>query len=807
MTVPSNYDDALAQMRAVGLVVDVIEIGTVRRCKVEGDREKRGWYCAHELRLDNGDLVLVGSFGIWRGAENNAQRIELRKRELTAEQKSAIRARIDADRKRAAAVAKRDAERAALRAEKAWGQCASTWTPEGGIETATNGYLLRKGVQAHGARFSTRGNLVIPITNIDGRIQGLQIIYHDPAVKAKKGRDKDYWPKGLSKRGHFHLIGTPTWVVLVAEGYATAASLHEATGLPVAVAFDAGNLQPVAMVLRKRYRQARILVCGDDDFATWNNPGVSCAEAAALAVDGAHVVPEFGPDPIRAAVLAATADLIPEDQEQWRAAVLPAITGRQKLTDYNDLHLAQGLHLVRTQIEARLDALGWAPAKKRAPTTRPGEVGESDTDFTFNHEVLQDGYALIYGTETVFDERRRRIIGLGSLRAAAGKSLVRMWLEHPQRRTVLPEQVGFDPTGADRNIVCNLWGGWPTRPKAGRCERMLELLEYLCSNEDNPRDTYQWILRWLACPIQNPGVKMQTALLMHGPEGTGKNTFFGVVRQIYERYGGIFGQTELESQFNGWASGKLFMIGNEVVTRVELYHQQGRLKNMVTETEWQVNEKNLPARMEANHCNFVFFSNRIDIAKLDPKDRRYCVVWTPEAVGDTFYREVVEEIQADGVAALHDYLLNLDLGEFHAHSKPPLTRAKRDLIELSMDSTERFWRDWTAGELDVPCCPCLSRDLYQAYQRWARGEGVPKTAQLNTLIGVIGKKPGVRTGAFWYYKTHHHNNLDRTKGRIVIPPDTLIAKEFQHDGVREQMKWLTDGVLAFQDAIAQERAA
>lgn len=746
MTIAVNYSDALGQLQAAGLQVSVLETGRMQRCRVEGEREKCGWYALHEVVFDNGDLVIVGSYGIWRGNEKNARRIDLKRREISAEQKSAITARIAEDRRRAEAARKSIARRAAQRAENAWRRYAPTWSPPDGVLIDTNTYLLKKSVRAHGTRFTAAGNMVVPITDIDGRIHGLQIIYHVATTKQAGGRttrniaagDKDYWPAGLVKSGHLHLIGgAPTWVVLVVEGYATAASLHEATGLPVAVAFDANNLQPVAAVLHKRYRDAKILICADDDFATWQNPGIRCASAAALAVGGEWIAPRITDDPLRAAIAAAMSQDPPPTQDEWKARATLIITGRRKLTDFNDLHVAEGLHLVRSQIEAKLALLGWAAA---APTRAPGELGDGDVGFHFSIGQLLQNYALIYKTETVFDTTRRCIVVLGALRAAAGKSLVRMWLEHPARRIVLPEQVGFDPTSTDTRVQCNLWGGWPTTPKAGSCERLLELLEYLCGNEENPRDLTTWILKWLAYPIQHPGAKMQTALLVHGPEGAGKNIFFGVVRRIYAQYGGIFSQTELESQFNGWASGKLFMIGNEVVTRVEFYHVQGRLKNMVTETEWQVNEKNLPIRMEANHCNFVFFSNRIDIAKLDPRDRRYCVVWTPEPVGEEFYREAAEEVRDGGVAALHDYLLNLDLGDFNAHTKPPITRAKHDLIELSMDSTERFVRDWFAGELDVPCCPVLSRDLFRAYQAWARAEGVPKAAQMNTLISVVGKK-------------------------------------------------------------------
>lgn len=72
-------------------------------------------------------------------------------------------------------------------------------------------------------------------------------------------------------------------VILVAEGYTTAASLHMATGLSVAVAFDAGNLLHGCKALH-----ALLVVCGDDDAATQArtgcNAGRAKAEAAAHAV-------------------------------------------------------------------------------------------------------------------------------------------------------------------------------------------------------------------------------------------------------------------------------------------------------------------------------------------------------------------------------------------------------------------------------------------------------------------------------------------------------------------------------------------
>ena len=111
-------------------------------------------------------------------------------------------------------------------------------------------------------------------------------------------------------------------VVCIAEGYATAASIHEATGHPVVVAFNAGNLAAVTRALRQTYPHARLIVCADDDFETPGNPGLAFASAAARQSSARVSVPTFG-----AGRLAGE-------------------------TDFNDLHRPQGLDAVRAALDA-----------------------------------------------------------------------------------------------------------------------------------------------------------------------------------------------------------------------------------------------------------------------------------------------------------------------------------------------------------------------------------------------------------------------------------------------------------------------
>lgn len=778
----SNYDSVLDQLRGAGLVVDSLEVGAgIRRCAVEGDRERRGWYSLHELRLDDGDLVIVGSYGIWQGNQNNAQRVSITARRLSDEQRAALKARISADRKAARAKRREQAERAATRAARAWRQCSHVGRSE---------YLERKGVHAHGLRFSPAGNLVIPMCNAEGHVRGLQIIYDDPAIKARKGRDRDYWPAGLDKVGSYHLIGSPSSLVLVAEGYATAATIYEATGIPVAVAFDAGNLRPVAEALAKTYRGARVLVCADDDYLakcpSCNrmtevespacthcehlhgriNTGLDAATSAALslAARGAWVIPRFGD------------------------------RGGQKLTDYNDLMALEGLHVVRAQIEARLGELGWRSRPQAVPGSQQGG-GEGRMKSVLTIDEACDRFTLIYGGKsTIYDGELHMLVPKADVLDILPEQGWRDWKARgDQRKVALLKEVGFDPGDQDPQITCNLWGGWPTEPRAGGCDRLLELLQYLCSGEENHGDLYRWVLRWVAYPIQNPGAKMRTALVFHGPQGVGKNLFFEAVMSIYGEYGRIIDQAAIEDKFNDWASRKLFLIADEVVARQELFHTKNKLKSLISSDWIRINPKNVTAYEERNHVNLVFLSNETQPLILERDDRRYTVVWTPPKLSESMYREVKEELDAGGAAALHDYLLNLDLGDFGAHTHPPMTRAKSDLIELGKDSIERFMEQWLAGLLDpIPVAPVRSTDLYRLYREWCARQGYPRYAPEVRFSGEISKRSPVTKQAARYL-----NGAGTKQARFVFPAGVEQPAE------KSQPVWLSECLERFEYGVEE----
>lgn len=272
--------DVHAQLASAGLIVDgPLEIGSFQRCKAEGDRagKRSGWYVLHELRLDSGDVVLVGRYGNWRAGDGNSgHKVEFSARELNKAERDRFMRLQEETRMKALEERKRKNESAARRAAQMWARLPDSGPSE---------YLKRKKVGLYGCKMA-KGTLVVPVRNGDEEFTGLQFIDPDGGKR---------FLTGTYKQGCYHLIGElPTTGRLgIAEGYATAATIHKVLGITVAVAFDAGNLGPVARVLRSIAPDSQIIIFADNDAATPGNPGLTKAEEAAADVGGHVVAPSF----------------------------------------------------------------------------------------------------------------------------------------------------------------------------------------------------------------------------------------------------------------------------------------------------------------------------------------------------------------------------------------------------------------------------------------------------------------------------------------------------------------------------------
>ncbi|MFZ6850077.1 DUF927 domain-containing protein [Undibacterium sp. RuRC25W] len=221
---------------------------------------------------------------------------------------------------------------AASMAAKAWDSASNT-----GQST----YLQKKGIASHGLRFAphrTGDVLLIPLYDVSGQLCNIQRVFANG--------DKRFYTGGRVS-ACFHGIGDAGAgsVVLIAEGYATAAALYEATGYAVMVAFSASNIGHVAAITRERYPEKRILICADDDSetekSTGKNTGVIAAQVAAKSIRGLWCKPEG----------------LPEGGN-----------------DFNDLFLSAGREVVQSQINAALNVSETIQNRVQAEKLTPAKV-------------------------------------------------------------------------------------------------------------------------------------------------------------------------------------------------------------------------------------------------------------------------------------------------------------------------------------------------------------------------------------------------------------------------------------------------
>lgn len=320
---------------------DIIADGKFRRVKANGSRDKTAWYVLHY------DERPAGSFGCNRLYGNDVKfnwKADVKLPPMSAAEKRAYRERMERARAERDAQLAADRAAAAERANRIWDGAAPC--------DGDHPYLERKGVQAHNLRigrweridqdtgevyWSEPNALLVPVRDLQKRIHSLQAIFPE---RDATGRDKDYLAGG-AKEGLFHVIGRPLqhdgkMVLVICEGYATGASIHQTTGHCAIIAFDAPNLLPVAKVWRERFPDAIIIMAADNDQWTdkpVKNPGVTRAMQCVDEVGALVAIPP-----------------IPYDFGE------PDENGRLRgPTDFNDLHEIEGGDAVRAVFDAVLN--------------------------------------------------------------------------------------------------------------------------------------------------------------------------------------------------------------------------------------------------------------------------------------------------------------------------------------------------------------------------------------------------------------------------------------------------------------------
>jgi len=304
----THIEDFRAAMSAAGLKYSglIFGDGKLHRFKCDEDHDEASWYVLHA----SDPKFAAGGFGCWRRQLNEKWHSK-NGDTMSSDERRALHEKLkEAEDARKTEQEKRQSE-AKLRA----GQLLSAATPP-----VSHPHLERKKVGVHGEiRVGRDGLLILPLRDADGLLQSVQLIAPDKRFHGS--RDKGFLPGGKVHGCFYAICDTDTGPVVICEGYATGASIHQATGWCVICAMFCGNLKPVAQAFRKQFPNRSIIIAADNDRFSKDNPGVTKAKEAAEAVKGFVAIPDFA------------------DTDETS-------------TDFNDLACTSGLSSVRRVLDA-----------------------------------------------------------------------------------------------------------------------------------------------------------------------------------------------------------------------------------------------------------------------------------------------------------------------------------------------------------------------------------------------------------------------------------------------------------------------
>ncbi|UIS73803.1 primase [Pseudoxanthomonas phage PW916] len=255
------------------------------------------------------------------------------------------------------------------------------------------------------------------------------------------------------------------------------------------------------------------------------------------------------------------------------------------------------------------------------------------------------------------------------------------WIKWPLRRAV--DKITYAP-GKEKFIfngasMYNTWQGWGLEPRPGDCSLFLDLVDHLFQGADP--GAKEWFLKWCAYPLQYPGVKLYSDVLIYGRKhGTGKSLIGYTLGRIYGKNFTEIKQKNLHENHNEWAENKQFIMGDDI-TGSNKREDNDLLKNLVTQREIRLNPKYIPSYTVPDVINYFFTANNPDTFFMDDDDRRHFIHEVKvQPLPEEFYVEYDLWLDSGGAAALFDYLLKLDTSDFNPAARAFDTQAKKRMI-------------------------------------------------------------------------------------------------------------------------------
>jgi hypothetical protein len=268
------------------------------------------------------------------------------------------------------------------------------------------------------------------------------------------------------------------------------------------------------------------------------------------------------------------------------------------------------------------------------------------------------------------------------------RPLADAWLQHRDRRQYA--SLVFDPSEASLPAdTLNLWQGWAVEPAAGDVGPWLSVLDALVPD----RETREYVLRWLAWKVQNPGGVPDTVLIFTGAKGTGKNSLFEPLLHVFGKHAMLADDPELIAGRFTWHLMYLALAVLDEAIFAGDPRQADRIKSRVTAKIMHYERKGADPVPGVNRCAYVMLTNHSHVWQATHDERRAVIVETGDSLrGDLdFWTRYHAWCAGEGPAALLHYLKHVDLGDFNPRAIPRGEALRRQIEQTSLRDPAVAW--------------------------------------------------------------------------------------------------------------------
>ena len=571
------------------------------------------------------------------------------------------------------------------------------------IPCTPSSYLAGKGITGYEFPTLPDGRLFLPIINADGVYCGAQTITPD---------GRKCLIKGTRKKGAFiapvPLPDSPREII-IAEGLATAISAGMLHSGAVVAALDAGNLKPVALALRERYPEAKIIIAADND---WVQRGET----------DEHGKPKRNAGKIYAVEAAAACG-------SWVTSPPDGVKA-----DWNDYLLTNGINAAKEVFNANLKNMG-----EEYYTLADGSLLSDDEIKTlkelnkkYTHTQLGETTVIAYSSYDQIDKTNHRFLKKETFKdlhmhekRVAKKNKGAAWLEWAGKSMKLGG-VGFYPYPEKcPEDVYNLFTGWGVVPIKGDVSPYLNhLREVICDNDEK---AYTYLVGWLAHMFQKPDEKPSVAVAMKSIQGTGKGTMIKPLLEIMGVFGAqLSGASSLVNRFNAILNNKILLFIDEVT--ISNKKDADKIKFIISEETLTMEKKGIDAQAIPNYSRLIFASNSERMLMAGVRERRYLVLTpSPECAQEKGYFDRLHAwINNGGASQLMYYLMHYDISAFDPHRAPP-TQGLTDEILANLPLLESFiYSELCNNEPFGGQARIFSREIIERFMTYSleRGEHV-----------------------------------------------------------------------------------